>query len=153
MELFAIWCPNFFNKSRSKVDLHFLVIFLYSSMFSAPLRAFKVKKDVQTEMSKPFNLWIVEKSCTYAVIIVLDSSAVSKAHAMYLCNMLCENGQVTCMPVCSANFSMLWKEDASLPHVAEAYGGHHAPIHALRCTGEDKIYFRSDPWIFPFLWS
>jgi hypothetical protein len=26
---------------------------------------------------------------------------------MYLCKMLCEKGQVTWMPVCCANFSML----------------------------------------------
>jgi hypothetical protein len=27
---------------------------------------------------------------------------------MYLCKMLCEKGQVTWMPVCCANFCMLW---------------------------------------------
>lgn len=77
-------------------------------MFSAPLRAVKVRKDVQFELSKPLNLWMIEKSCTYALMVVLDSSAVSNAHAMYLCKMLCEKGQVTWMPVCCANFCMLW---------------------------------------------
>ena len=119
-------------------------------MYSAPFRAVKVKKDVQIELSKPLNLWIVEKSCTYAVIIVLDSSAVSKAHAMYLCNMLYENGQVTCMPVCSANFSMLWKEDASLPHVAEEYAADimilstpsGAPARIKSTSGRTRKYIR-----------